>query len=97
MKTKEIDVWIDNTIHSAYESGLFNHAFTVWDYDISQEFKGMDVIKAKLIIEIPEKKIEITESQLDESLHIIKLVEAKTEKQMKALITVIKKELGFTE
>ena len=56
MKTKEIDVWVlKECVRHTYNSGS-------WNTKESLDFN----VKAKLIIEIPEKKIEITESDFDE-------------------------------
>jgi len=54
MKKEEIDVWIQDT--------LICQNFEYSGYVHRKEKKGF--LKAKLIIEIPEKKIEITESEL---------------------------------
>jgi hypothetical protein len=62
MKTREIDVWVNTR--------RLDHVYLT----VIPEAKGFELIhrdrsafvKAKLIIEIPEKKIEITESQFDD-------------------------------
>lgn len=65
MKTKEIDIWIDNTVMHGLISG----------HDVQSKemyFCNSDrsrTTKAKLIIELPEKKIEITESSFDEAVY----------------------------
>ena len=58
MKTKEIDVWICSDFLNGHEE--------IFD-SISEKKIDEFNIKAKLIIEIPEKKIEITESEFDEA------------------------------
>jgi hypothetical protein len=56
MKTKEIDVWVQDTLVSdAYDYSGYIHRKPKDGY-----------LKAKLIIEIPEKKITITESEFEE-------------------------------
>ena len=56
MKTKEIEVW-------GYEGSLLIHD------KFPSNFNDMpNVYKAKLIIELPERKVEITESEFDEAV-----------------------------
>lgn len=62
MKTKEIDVWVKEDFNDKYStSGIyyFNRS------DLLDDNYRNIPYKAKLIIEIPEKKIEITESEFD--------------------------------
>ena len=67
MKTKEIKVWV-NPIN--VESKNNRHIDIYTDIEkYRREWVG-DPIMAKLIIEIPEKKIEITESQLRSALQV---------------------------
>lgn len=62
MKTKEIEVWVyENDLEKAQKNGTKGVYFTL-EYPDDSSFK-----KAKLIIDLPEKKIEITESQFDEA------------------------------
>jgi hypothetical protein len=63
MKTREIEVnvetdWINQTSRIGYisESTKF-----------PTRLNGKETIKAKLIIEIPERKVEITESEFNEA------------------------------
>lgn len=58
MKTKMIDVWVDDSIVDNLES------FSGFVLRTGGRAYTTD-IKAKLIIEIPEKKIEITERELE--------------------------------
>ena len=57
MKTKEITVWVD-------PDEVVNDAWTLCHADFYKgELTGM--VKARLIIDLPEKKISITESEFD--------------------------------
>ena len=76
IKTKEIDVWVDS-------DKITHNEFYVYDYE--QRTKT-SMYKAKLVIEIPEKKIDITESALDTFLDNI---------QSGMLISQAKENLGF--
>jgi hypothetical protein len=58
MKTKEVEVWLD--------SDEFHSGVNCFVRLVSDKPKWKNKFKAKLIIEIPEKKIEITESEFDE-------------------------------
>jgi hypothetical protein len=83
MKTKEIEVWVnDNFIE--YKVGIGD---VVRDIGFEQFINGNKATKAKLIIEIPEKKIEITESEFDEAVGNVGLGSNMTK--------YLKKELGF--
>jgi hypothetical protein len=65
-KTKEIDVWVANYVDSSNFEGT---DVVIDDGDVSGDFMEMDGVdynRAKLIIDIPEKKVEITESQFEE-------------------------------
>jgi len=70
----------------------------LWDQAVvSKSIKSKkDHYSAKLIIEIPEKKIEITESDFDRaiSLYGAHNLEVKT---YSGLVKTLKKELGFTD
>lgn len=63
MKTKEIDVWINRENIKADNPCLIDLYTDLNKY--KREYYG-EPIKVKLIIEVPEKKIEITEEQLDD-------------------------------
>lgn len=54
MRTKEIEVWVNP--ETVYQGGfnVFSHAYKGRITD--------DMVRARLIIELPEKKVEITES-----------------------------------
>ena len=59
MKTKTIDVWVDEKQFEKYD---------MYDCDYlleSEKDPDIDYLKAKIIVELPEKKIEITESEFD--------------------------------
>lgn len=62
MKTKEINVWVNKYFYQNYTSCHNDSA------NIQMRQDELYNIKAKLVVEIPEKKIEITESELDEVL-----------------------------
>lgn len=57
MKTKEIDVWVSKRVLDGDD---------VSDTLTTYETGSVNRIKAKLVVEIPEKKVTITESQFDE-------------------------------
>jgi len=60
MKTKEIDVYVAE-YRSIYDITVFN----INDEGLTPQYiKDHGLLKAKLIIEIPEKKVEITYSEL---------------------------------
>lgn len=62
MKTKEIDVWVCKNTFNKSNSHL-------WVYkNFYKAPEGIQYLKAKLIIEIPEKKVTITESEFDDAL-----------------------------
>jgi len=80
MKTKEIDVWVPEE--------FFNKEFDCFYVTTT---KRDDKLKAKLIIEKPEKKIEIAESEFDNAF-------LKTYEDSLVFtdhMDLIKKELGF--
>lgn len=60
MKTKEINVWVS-------PSDLGNKYFSVVQESADCPMKG-DSVKAKLIIELPERKVTITESEFEEAV-----------------------------
>lgn len=62
MKTKEIEVYIEKDwLLSTGCIGMISEASK-----FPTRLNGKDTIKARLIIELPEKKVEITEEKLDE-------------------------------
>ena len=61
MKTKEMDVWLK----SYFEEGKEDYSGMIIEFDDSDDGYN-HITKAKIIIEIPEKKIEITESEFKE-------------------------------
>jgi len=61
MKTKEIEVWIGKSV-------LLDKIESFYQIVTNQkdaETHRFTMVKARLIVEIPEQKIEITESQLE--------------------------------
>jgi len=59
MKTKTIEVWVwKSDINNKHSISIYPKADRSWENEL---------FKAKLIIEIPEKKIEITEDAIDEA------------------------------
>ncbi len=61
MRTKEIECWVDPV------SADINENFYVTKNEINH--RGTNV-KARLIIELPERKIELTESEFDEAWNL---------------------------
>ena len=72
MKTKEIEVWM----HEKFING--DEWFPV--YPLRTDMDGF--IKAKLVIEVPEKKIEITESQLRECFDTFRRLDDDQERRL---------------
>jgi hypothetical protein len=66
MKTKEIEVWV-----------VMDHEqpIKMWSAKpkCRNEIDEMGWVKARLIIEIPERKVEITESEFDEVMKDLRL------------------------
>ncbi len=63
MKVKEIEVWVDKeNIESKDDEIMIWHKASLNQSEY--------LLKAKLIIEMPEKKIEITKSDLQRALHL---------------------------
>lgn len=60
-RTKEIDVWVNGSEIKKLQPDCTD-SFTVYTKDCFSPS-----IKAKLIIELPERKVEITESMFDEA------------------------------
>ena len=58
MKTKEIEVWVDAGEFGEYET---KDCTFVLEHE---RLYNVAYLKAKITVEIPEKKIEITEEQL---------------------------------
>lgn len=87
MKTKEVDVWV----HNAKKIDMCDHV-TVKTYNPMNSFYN----KAKLIIEIPEKKIEITGKLIDDAHNNFYESDLYNSNYTDAiLVDFIKKELGF--
>ena len=63
MKTKEIEVWIGKSVLLDKTESFYQIVTNQKD----AEAHRFTMIKARLIVEIPEQKIEITESQLEEA------------------------------
>lgn len=61
MKTKEIEVWVDDNYFPWFKDGASMPIHP-------QKPTGGPSFKATLVIEIPEKKIEISESEFEEVL-----------------------------
>ena len=86
---KELDLWVYDTFLKYPDSEL--HSICAY------KNKQGDMLKAKLIIELPEKKIEITESQFDETLK--EFLEDSWFSYVKDLppLDSVKKKLGFID
>lgn len=67
MKTKEIDVWVIKNKNKPLKEENLICFFTEEEKDNWIE-KCDELFKAKLIMELPEKKIEITESDIDQAI-----------------------------
>jgi hypothetical protein len=87
MKTKEIEVWVQSKIIDGELSQIIGfseaHAIArkISDPAYVSLLCGEKAIKARLIIELPEKKVEITESDLD---YILRYVGCLTDGNIKA-------------
>lgn len=92
MKTKEIDVWVQKLVISdKYKYEAFMEGRSC---QMSRTEKD-GYYKAKLIIEIPEKKIEITESEFDKVYATyISALGVDKHYQFEHMVEM-KKELGF--
>ena len=65
VKTKEIKVWAGD-VDSVYDIIVYHD-----EENLSEDYiKTHELVRATLIVEIPEKKIEITESQFDKAFDI---------------------------
>jgi hypothetical protein len=94
MKTKEIDVWgYKNTLNRVFEDNIMCDLFTEQEIKKFGNLKLEEMYRAKLIIEIPEKKIEITESEFDEAC--LSAGEYEDYDRRYVYIDKLKKELGF--
>lgn len=86
MRTKEIDVWVNSDC---------------WKYDLTEivmntsEQPNYNMIKAKLTIELPEQKIEITESELERAIGVANFNLYIKDMIPNSIVEIIKKELGF--
>lgn len=58
-KTREIEGWV-------YKSDIANERYN-FNQRMPDNFKDIGAVKAKLIIEVPEKRISISESEFDEA------------------------------
>lgn len=86
MKTKEINVFVPEYInHDDVEGIIEDDGNLVGDI---MYIDGVEFYRAKLIIEIPEKKIDITEEAFDEAYY-------KIFGTTEGLCPRLKKELGF--
>lgn len=61
MKTKEIDVLIDKIV-------LNSNIISGFTSDSDLDFNSSKMLKAKLIIEVPEQKVVISESQAKDAV-----------------------------
>ena len=62
MKTKEIEVWVDQAV--LVHVKLYPSYEMATSKEQAEQYE-CPMIKARLIIEIPEQKVEITESQAE--------------------------------
>lgn len=62
MRTKEINGWVYKSESGDYNNSLFHTKFPL-------NFHDLNGVKAKLIIEVPEKKITISESEFDKAVN----------------------------
>tara|TARA_R110002096_G_scaffold232683_2_gene422604 strand:+ start:6646 stop:6921 length:276 start_codon:yes stop_codon:yes gene_type:complete len=91
MKTEEIDVWVDRDEFDNYDAADCTYVL-LHEKNITSVY-----LKAKIIIEMPEKTITVTESEFDEA------IKAHGEQDLRYRELVIdnvfasklKKELGF--
>ena len=65
MRTKEINVLVSESFLDNSSTGIPN---IIEDNGLNTRLNGVQTFKAKLIIELPERKVEISESELDEAL-----------------------------
>jgi len=88
MKTKEFEIWVEQSILEESKKGYYLIART----QNSAEDHLFQSIKARLRIELPEQKIEITERQLDAAFESIGYFKYTSDDLNK-----FKKSLGFKE
>ena len=90
MKTKEIDVWVNVPTNRVNREDLYRFIdINVTENEASEWLEKHDIIiKGKLMFEIPEKKIEITESEFDKAIN-------KYKSDCSYGFCSMKKELGF--
>lgn len=86
-KTKEIDVWVPE----------YTDETLCEDIALKPQDDGVQWLKAKLIIELPEKKITMTESQFEDMCFYIEnnCYIKKDESVHYHALKYIEKELGF--
>lgn len=92
MKTREIDVWVSKDFQKyilEHKSGYYKENLGIGNVNTAR-----DSVKAKLIIELPEQKIEITESEFNRvtKLYAAQNLDVKT---YSGLVETLKKQLGF--
>ena len=69
MITKEIDVWVTENIiteESPIPNIVTRHSYN----EKGVKLNGKETIRARLIIELPERKREITESEFEEAFRL---------------------------
>ena len=86
MKTKEIEIFLPKYVIDVDPCDITRsrHAeFLIKDprqkYAANFRINGHDTVKAKLIIELPERKVTITETQFDEALKMSDAVVGRNE------------------
>lgn len=67
MKTREIECWVENQVIINNVERL-DTSFVAFTRDRKDPAKS-NLLKARLIIEVPPKKIELTEEQFDEVMN----------------------------
>jgi len=65
-KTKEITGYILSSSYGQFDTGIMPAVYSINEIDVESEYT-----QVKLIIEIPEKKVEITESDFDKAWDIM--------------------------
>lgn len=78
MKNREVEVWIHPNDLKKLEDGFHYRETIVANREI------VNCFKAKLIIEVPEKRVEISESDLD---YILRYCGCKTDGNIKSHLT----------
>lgn len=93
MKKKEIDVYVEN-YDSKYDINVYKKEEIEDDFDEGYTFiTKRNLLKGKLIVEVPEKKIEITESQLKYAVK--KVFDYSVALNPQIIFNDLKKALGF--